>query len=182
MKKFLLSVVIAINMIACNTNNEKPIETSSDKIEVKDTANEKLTEISFEDYKTEYKEATEKARIDFNSNPNYKVYKTVISETYHANQVSFAGNYTIATWGCGTSCIYGVMVDIRDGKIYNLPSDDEWEGIGNKLDHNKESTLLITILSGVNFGDGIDTMKKYWKWNETEKKFEFIKTLEFKGE
>ncbi|RAK21787.1 hypothetical protein B0I03_105223 [Flavobacterium aquaticum] len=186
MKKILLSVIIAMSIIACKEKTEISKESSAEKNEVKsemkDTITEKKSEITFKDYKTEYKETTEKAKIDFNSNPTAKSYKTVISEIYKIEKVNFAGNYIIVTWGCGTSCISGAMVDVRDGKVYDLPNDDEWEGIGNSVNSDKESTLLITSLSGMNLGEGIEALEKYWNWNEANKKFEFIKIAEVKTE
>src|SRR5574343_632720 len=127
MKKILLSAIITMTLIACKENTEKPNATSS-----------------------------EKAKIDFKSNETAKAYKTAILESYKDGKVNFAGNYIITTWGCGTSCISGAMVDVRDGKIYDLPSDDEW--------------------------DGIEALEKYWNWNEANKKFEFIKMEEVKTE
>ena len=186
MKKILLSAIITMTLIACKENTEKPNVASSEKseinAEIKDTTKEEKSEITFEDYKTEFKESSEKAKIDFKSNVTAKAYKTAISETYKDGKVNFAGNYIIATWGCGTSCISGAMVDVRDGKVYNLPSDDEWDGIGNSVNSDKESTLLITSLSGMNLGEGIEALEKYWNWNEANKKFEFIKMEEVKTE
>ena len=74
------------------------------------------------------------------------------------------------------------MVDIRDGKVYDLPSVEYWEGIGNSYESNKASSLLITSISGVPLGDNIVKIEKHWKWNETNKKFEFIKTVEIKDQ
>lgn len=186
MKKILLSSLVAMSLIACKKNIEKQNETSSEKNEVKkevkDSTTKKKSEITFEDFKAEYKETTEKAKIDFNSNPTAKGFKTAISESYKNGKVDFSGNYIIATWGCGTSCISGAMIDIRDGKVYDLPSEENWEGIGNSFDSDKASSLLITSISGVPLGDNIVKIEKYWKWNETNKKFEFIKTVEIKDE
>ena len=186
MKKILLSAIVTMALIACKENTEKPNATSSEKseinAEIKDTTKEGKSEITFEDYKTEFKESSEKAKIDFKSNETAKAYKTAISESYKDGKVNFAGNYIITTWGCGTSCISGAMVDVRDGKVYNLPSDDEWDGIGNSVNSDKESTLLITSLSGMNLGEGIEALEKYWNWNEANKKFEFIKMEEVKTE
>lgn len=179
MKKTLLSAIVAMSLIACKENSEKQNEISSEKSEIKtevnDSKTEKKSEITFEDYKTEYNETDKKAKIDFNSNQTAKDFKTAITEAYKNDKVNFAGNYIIATWGCGMSCISGAMIDIRDGKVYDLPSDEQSEGIGNSYNSDKSSSLLITSFSGY----GIEE-EKYWKWNEANKKFEFIKTVEGK--
>lgn len=187
MKKILLSAIVAMSLIACKENSEKQNKTSSEKnevkTEVKDSTTKKKSEITFEDYKIEYKETKEKAKIDYNSNPTARGFKTAISEIYKNEKVDFAGNYIIATWGCGTSCIEGAMVDIRDGKVYDMPRVEDWgEGIGNAIDSDKSSTLLITSISGVYLGDNIVAIENYWNWDETNKKFEFIKTVEVKDE
>jgi len=177
MKKILLSLIVTISVISCKEKTEIKNETSTEmsevKTEVKDSLTEKKTEILFADYKTEYKETTEKAKIDFNSNPTVKGFKTVISETYKNGVVNFAGYYIIATWGCGTSCISGAMIDVRDGKVYDLPSG-EMDGIGNSYSSDKSSSLLITGLYWQ------ETIEDYWNWNESKKEFEHIKTVESK--
>jgi hypothetical protein len=181
MKKILLTVIMAMSLIACKEKTEMPNETSSEeKTAVKDSVAENNSKITFEDFKTEYKETAQKAAIDFNSNPNGKGFKTAITDSYKLSEVNFSGYYIIATWGCGTACINGVMVDVRDGKIYDLPADENGEGIGNAYESDKSSSLLITSISGVPLGDDIEKEENYWKWNETNKKFEFIKTLDIK--
>jgi hypothetical protein len=34
---------------------------------------------------------------------------------------NFAGHYTIAAWGCGSSCVSIALVDAKDGTIFNVP-------------------------------------------------------------
>lgn len=36
--------------------------------------------------------------------------------------VNFAGRYTLVTWGCGTSCLMGGIIDARTGTVY-LPRE-----------------------------------------------------------
>lgn len=181
MRKTLLSAIVAMSLIACKENAKNQDESSSEKSEIKTEVNDSIThkdsEITFENYKSEYTATKKKADIDFNSNPTAKDFKSAISEAYKNENVNFAGNYIIATWGCGTSCISGAMIDVRDGKVYDLPSDNQWEGIGNSYKSDKASSLLITGFSGY----GIEATK-YWKWNESNKKFEFIKTVELETE
>jgi len=47
-------------------------------------------------------------------------YRTRIREGA-AKSPNFAGHYTIATWGCGTSCISIAIVDAKDGSVYDGP-------------------------------------------------------------
>lgn len=34
---------------------------------------------------------------------------------------NFAGHYIFATWGCGTSCLMGAVIDAKSGKVYSIP-------------------------------------------------------------
>jgi hypothetical protein len=133
----------------------------------------------FENFKTDYQEVNQKAKIDFNSNANAKKYKSVIVETYNSEKVNFAGYYIIATWGCGTACISGVMVDVRDGKVYDLPVAKNDEIIGNDYESKRESFLLKTKTTGFRFeGNQAFSKVHYWKWNEQNKKFNYLKSAE----
>ena len=76
---------------------------------------------SFEKYKVEIHSVNEKAEINFSSNPFWKHYRTRISKGYKNGNVDFGGYYIAIIIGCGVGCRLGAMVDIRDGKIYDLP-------------------------------------------------------------
>jgi len=65
------------------------------------------------------------------------------------------------------------MIDVRDGKVYDLPQG-EMDGIGNSYSSDKSSTLLVTGLYWQ------ETIEDYWNWNESKKEFEHIKTVESK--
>ncbi|MEK6335565.1 MAG: hypothetical protein AABM67_11495 [Acidobacteriota bacterium] len=34
---------------------------------------------------------------------------------------NFAGHYIVVTWGCGTECIEGAIIDARSGRVFMLP-------------------------------------------------------------
>ncbi|WP_156503581.1 MULTISPECIES: hypothetical protein [Eikenella] len=46
--------------------------------------------------------------------------RTRIREGYQSGKIGFAGSYVAVTWGCGTQCLNGALVDARSGKIYEL--------------------------------------------------------------
>jgi hypothetical protein len=50
----------------------------------------------------------------------HRGYRTRIREGA-AKGPNFAGHYTIAQWGCGSSCVSGVVVDAQTGAIHDLP-------------------------------------------------------------
>ncbi|MBZ0262438.1 MAG: hypothetical protein K8F90_17775 [Hyphomicrobiales bacterium] len=48
-------------------------------------------------------------------------YRTRLDEGLRDLPVNFAGHYVMVTWGCGTTCLDGGMVDARTGEASALP-------------------------------------------------------------
>jgi hypothetical protein len=155
MRKFVLITLLAISLISCQDRTKKNVESSS-AIPLNS-------------------EITGKADIDFKSNPIAEGHRTVITEKYNELEVNFASYYVITTWGCGSGCVTGVMVDIRDGLVYSMPEDKDWGGNGTYIESKKESKLLITVAVAQSPSGEIEERRKYWEWNEDLKKFKFIK-------
>ena len=180
MKKLLLSGIIALSIISCKQKETELIEavdeTATDvQEEIKST--EDTSKLTFNNYKVSVNSEGKKSKLDFTNNPDAKNYRTSINEVYNQSEINFAGNYIVTTFGCGQGCISGYIVDTRDGKMYDLPDtedDNNWEGIGNDLEYKPNSSLLITKFD---FEHGYEVFdhKKYWFWNENNKKFELIK-------
>jgi len=174
MKNTLLVLLFLLFIMSC-----KKQEGAIENIEIEEvpTANhpeEDTTAYVFEDFKCKPSISETKSKIDFSSSKTGRSFKTAISNEYESEAINFGAYYIVSTWGCGTGCISGVIVDTRDGKIYDLPSNEFWEGIGNSVDHKADSYLLIT--SAVQLvqdekGNLID-LHHYWKWNEQQKQFE----------
>ena len=149
---------------------------------------------SFEKYKVDNHSIFKKAKLNFQSNQEAKYFKTRITEGYKSGKVDFAGYYITIIWGCGTGCINGVMVDIRDGKIYDLPlgeefyyagcsSNNEDEQEDDSLNYFKNSRLFITTVCSENEIENTNNVKQEKSyfiniWNEQKKKFELSKKLE----
>jgi len=155
MKKIVLFTLLAISLVSCQEKTKKDVEPRSAM-----PLNSEITPM---------------ADIDFKSNPVAEHYRTVISEKYNELEVNFASYYVITTWGCGSGCVTGAMVDIRDGIIYSMPEDKEWGGNGTYIDSKKASKLLITVAVAQSPSGEIEESRKYWEWNEDLKKFKFIK-------
>jgi len=155
MRKLVLITLMAISLVSCQERTKKDVESSSD-IPVNSGI-------------------TRKADIDFKSNPIAEDHRTVITEKYNELEVNFASYYVITTWGCGSGCVTGVMVDIRDGIVYSLPEDKEWGGNGTYIDSKKESKLLVTVAVAQSPTGEIEESRKSWEWNEDLKQFKFIK-------
>lgn len=155
MKKIVLITLLAISVVACQERAKKNTEAESSS-----------------PLNSSY---TDKADIDFNSNPIAERYRTVISNKYNELDVNFASYYVIITWGCGSGCVSGAMVDIRDGFVYTMPEDKEWGGNGTYIDSKKESKLLLSVAVAQSPSGEIEESRKYWEWNEDLKKFKFSK-------
>ena len=70
-------------------------------------------------------------------------FRTRINRT-QSQSVNFAGEYILSTWGCGTSCLMGVAVNARTGKVITLPgSVCCWKGPGERVIFRKNSRLLV---------------------------------------
>ncbi|MCE9599512.1 MAG: hypothetical protein K8S54_16235 [Spirochaetia bacterium] len=59
--------------------------------------------------------------VRFDSSPGVKTFRTRIVEGA-AGDVNFAGHYLIVEWGCGTSCMSGVVINAMDGRVNFLPT------------------------------------------------------------
>ena len=99
---------------------------------------------------------------DFESNKDYKRFKTIINEKCKEG-INFANRYTIVTWGCGTNCQYSILVDRKDGKIY--------DGVASTygLTYKQRSRVLI-VNDPKNFpedGTPLDTTRYYLVDNGT---------------
>lgn len=47
---------------------------------------------------------------------------------------NFAGEYSLAIWGCGTSCLMGAAVQLKTGNVFFLPgSISNWKGEGDLI-------------------------------------------------
>ncbi len=154
MKKLMIISLSMISMIACQEKGQKKADST----------------ISI----SKDSEKIVKADIDFSSNPLANQYKTVITEKYNTLEVNFASYYVLITWGCGSGCVTGALVDIRDGKVYSTPEDKDWGGNGTYIESKKESEILETVAITPASKDEIEKTIKYWEWNENSKSFTFL--------
>lgn len=116
------------------------------------------------------------ANINWKSNPQRESFRSAITNSYLKGKANFAGYYQVITWGCGSCCQEGVMIDTRDGRIYELPTIRGLHDIGKGSRQQIGSILLITytILHNPN------TQKEeinncFWLWNENAKEFVLYK-------
>lgn len=168
-------------------SNVIPVDTSSVSVE----ENENIQSVegySFEDYKTLKSEKSEKALINYSSNKWAKVYKTLITDAYNSGAIDFAGYYITVLTSQSMGQMIGVIVDTRDGKVYDLPIFDvsynvycvdatnEFESKynGKSLIYYSYSTLLVARGSDNKF-------LTYEFYSFDEEKKEFVKIDEFEN-
>jgi hypothetical protein len=102
---------------------------------------------------------------------------------------NFAGRYTVALWGCGSSCNGGALVDEKTGEVLALPfshigADPGRFGDGTvafrdkMVSFRKDSRLFA--FRGCPEDDGTLCGAYYYEWTGSQfkllKKFEFVPT------
>ncbi len=77
----------------------------------------------FSDYPVQAISTSTLPTIDLASNSLGSEFKTRISEI-NKTSPNFAGKYSIGSWGCGSNCQIGVLINRSNGKILgNTPPD-----------------------------------------------------------
>lgn len=88
------------------------------------------------------------AEPDFSSNAFARQFKTRITEGCEAG-INYAGQYTLVTWGCGSPCQVGVVVDRKTGKIY----EGHQTSLGSEF--KKDSKLIIRNIGALDKDTGL---------------------------
>lgn len=52
--------------------------------------------------------------------PDNRLFRTRLREAAR-QRANFAGHYVVTTWGCGTGCRLGAIVDLKTGRVHWLP-------------------------------------------------------------
>src|SRR5665647_1164391 len=102
---------------------------------------------TFYRYKSGILAMNQKVKIDKSSNKDalgqleYATEQGVIQ----TGKVGFASNYEMIIYGVGSGCEQGIMIDVRDGKVYSLPIDCPAcdEGNDELYSYRKNSQLFI---------------------------------------
>src|SRR6185369_11667024 len=45
-------------------------------------------------------------------------FKTRLRVAARERKTNFAGHYIVTTWGCGSACVDGAVIDAKTGKVY----------------------------------------------------------------
>lgn len=89
----------------------------------------------FEEHKVKVSKITPK-KINFRGDPQPWKYRTRLREA-NKEGINFAGHYIIASWGCGTGCSIGAIIDAKTGEVF-FP-DELAGGFGIETGHPEES-------------------------------------------
>jgi len=123
---------------------------------------------SFKTYKADSIYTGKGARINFNSNPQFKLFRTMIKNGYRNNKLNFGGYYCFTWWGCGSSCQHGIIIDLITGAIYDGPT----AGCGFKF--NIHSRMIMVNPPGKDnliTDYAVATIPEVWVLNEQTKAF-----------
>lgn len=129
----------------------------------------------FRDYPAAARPVPAAVRPDL-SDPDAKAFRTRLQAAATASP-NFAGTYSVATWGCGTSCVSGAAVDRQTGRVtffpfsvccHAGPIDDKF----NALEFRRNSRLIV--FTGLRNEQGVDGSHFY---EFDGKSFRLIKTI-----
>lgn len=80
---------------------------------------------------------------------------------------NFAGHYTVADWGCGTSCAAFVIVDDRTGRIYEPPEISKGVDLGVAgPEFRQDSSLMVVTNCPPPTMYGLkNCRRKFYRWD-----------------
>jgi hypothetical protein len=89
---------------------------------------------------------------------------------------NFAGHYRFETWGCGTECVAGALIDLQTGNVFRPPLAGEgrgWENwiispsmwVGSGIDFRPDSSLMVVRCGGKFKQDQYIPEVHYFVWD-----------------
>lgn len=158
---------------------------------------EKITGFKFANYNTSVYKGKKAA---LNKKDGFvRAFRTRIGDAHQEGVITFAGKYITTSWGCGTQCVSGAMIDKSTGKVYGALStaagviDDEnihptqtcemlTDGItGDAEQLFKNNSRLMIVKVTCNAYHNIDTpyesatvIYHVLEWQEKNKKFKWL--------
>ncbi|MEP6901291.1 MAG: hypothetical protein ABJA66_06045 [Actinomycetota bacterium] len=104
-----------------------------------------------------------------------KTFRTRLREAAK-EKPNFAGHYILTTWGCGTTCLMGAVIDAKTGKVYwwnfSVCCWEETDENFNPLEFRLNSRLIV--FSGLRNEEG-DKGAHFYKFENG--KFIHLKTI-----
>jgi hypothetical protein len=100
--------------------------------------------VSFKNYPVPLKFRGKPASPSHNT-PNANTYRTKIRQAAEHGP-NFADHYTVAIWGCGSSCAMFSIVDAVDGKVYDPPFGVEWrDEVDSGVSFRRDSKAIHVV-------------------------------------
>jgi hypothetical protein len=106
-----------------------------------------------------------KPATPLHNTPNSKTFRTKIREAV-ADGPNFADHYTLAIWGCGSSCAMFSIVDAVNGKVYDFPATVSWiEEVDFGITFHRDSRAVRVV--GYLNEKGCST-DRWYSWDGTK--------------
>ncbi|KPE53004.1 hypothetical protein [Chryseobacterium indologenes] len=163
-----------------DTANIKKIESKSFQ-ESKMEADTLTNNFYFDKFPSTRYKFTQKAKLDFSRDKDFYDFRTRIRKAYAEGTPDFASYYITVIFGCGTSCIMGMMMDVRDGKIYDLPLGEETSCLfaDDRAIFDLDSRLFIASICRES-NEAENVYYNAFVWNEQKKVFEKVDEKDIK--
>lgn len=107
-----------------------------------------------------------------------RMFKTRLGWAAKNQKPNFAGHYILTSWGCGSTCVMGAVIDARTGKVHwwkftlccwNFGADDKFQPIEFRLNSK------LIVFSGARDEKEGDVGAHFYKFEKG--RFVHIKTL-----
>jgi hypothetical protein len=128
---------------------------------------------TFEDYKVTDIFRGVPAKIDPQSHPWARRFKTVLSEGAGKGP-NFAGHYRLIDWGCGTSCIAFAIVDVKTGRVFAVSEANRGvpaAGVGFKFQIDSKLLIVdpIELLEAKHPESGLQSAEaRFYLWDKNQ--------------
>ncbi len=171
-KLFLNFLIVLFSVIffyfIINNSNSRQVEENVNIFNTVHYPNPQIWSLNrapkFEDFKVEKIFDGQPAEVNIYSSPSAREFRGALR--YAAKDGSnFAGHYTIASWGCGSSCQDGMIIDAVSGKVY----DPFTEATSRGMDFRTDSYLVITDPFDDSFVEDIYRIPaRYYIWKNNQ--------------
>lgn len=127
----------------------------------------------FKDYPAKNAYTGKSATLKLN-NDTAREYRTRLKDALANNEAVFAGEYAIASWGCGASCVVYTFVNKRTGQVV----EDGFGGeMGEQIDSFRLNSRLI-VTHGADYDDDFNEVGYFANFYEFKNdKFNLIKRI-----
>jgi hypothetical protein len=91
---------------------------------------------------------------------------------------NFAGEFIVGSWGCGSECLSGVVINARTGRVYQIPFTVccwSYEDASEPVDFRNNSRLIV--FSGTRDERPTNTRDDLHYYEFKNGRFRYLKTL-----